>query len=489
MPSATNNGRTPPVAIGWLLLSAATALGPQASAAATTIYACYGKVLGVTRIVSGPGKCDPNLEISISWAQQGPQGPAGATGPAGAVGAPGPQGPAGAPGPAGAQGPAGPVGASGPQGPAGPQGPPGPKGDPGAATSGFSAQQVATLRFFDHNRVPGIIQLSNYLTGPNLNPGALAFDGKAMWVATPYDGSLLKLDAGSGAQLARLPIAGVGHLAFDGAHLWAAAGGLAPGAAILEIDPTSGAVLAQHPSTQLAGTTAVLLENPQQLAFDGQNMWVAEPGDGTIRNSGASGADQLLRMAVNNYDPSGLNNYINVATCSVGFVDATGIFDPTGSKRTLPRTVAFDGTYLWYGTINGLMRFAAPWDCSAAPEGPFLGGTSINGIAFDGTRIWATSLAGVSVVDAATGATINTITLGTQGNGGSALVFDGQHMWVAEGIAGSTVYELDAATGALVYSHDFRGDFQNFFAPIAAMAFDGQYVWVTMPYMQAIARF
>jgi hypothetical protein len=88
-------------------------------ASATTIYACYGKILGVTRIVSGPNKCDLALEIPISWNQQGPQG---TSGPTGSQGLQGPVGAAGTQGPQGPQGPqglAGPTGATGPAGPAG----------------------------------------------------------------------------------------------------------------------------------------------------------------------------------------------------------------------------------------------------------------------------------------------------------------------------------------------------------------------------------
>jgi hypothetical protein len=74
---------------------------------AATVYGCYGKFIGVVRIVSGPGKCDLKLEIPISWDSVGPQGPMGLTGPAGATGPAGPTGPAGATGQAGPQGPAG----------------------------------------------------------------------------------------------------------------------------------------------------------------------------------------------------------------------------------------------------------------------------------------------------------------------------------------------------------------------------------------------
>ena len=89
---------------------------------------------------------DPQLSVTTSMGQPGPQGPQGPPGPAGLNGSQGPAGPQGQPGPAGpqgvagaqgapgtagAQGPQGPVGPIGLVGPAGAQGPPGPAGPAG----------------------------------------------------------------------------------------------------------------------------------------------------------------------------------------------------------------------------------------------------------------------------------------------------------------------------------------------------------------------
>lgn len=85
------------------------------------INGCYGKVLGVLRVIdSEAGETCSRVEAPISWNQQGPQGQPGADGAQGPPGPPGPQGPQGD------QGPQGQPGAEGAQGPAGPAGPPGP---------------------------------------------------------------------------------------------------------------------------------------------------------------------------------------------------------------------------------------------------------------------------------------------------------------------------------------------------------------------------
>jgi hypothetical protein len=99
---------------------------------------------GNLRVVGNAGDCKKN-EQALTWNQQGPAGPAGATGPtgpAGPAGAKGATGPKGDTGAQGAQGPKGDTGAQGAQGPKGDPGSEGPKGEdgadgaPGAATLG-----------------------------------------------------------------------------------------------------------------------------------------------------------------------------------------------------------------------------------------------------------------------------------------------------------------------------------------------------------------
>jgi len=140
------------VAISTCLVGLIIAGFPRLGDAAT-IYGCYGKFIGMVRVVSGPGKCDLKLEIPMSWNSEGPIGPAGPTG------ATGPQGPQGAQGPAGPAGPEGPQGAQGPAGPAGPEGPQGAQGPAGPAGINVLAGQqcpqgkAVAVVGFDHNGI------------------------------------------------------------------------------------------------------------------------------------------------------------------------------------------------------------------------------------------------------------------------------------------------------------------------------------------------
>jgi hypothetical protein len=94
-----------------------------ANSAPATIAACYrtGSSPAVLERIAGSASC-PRGYTKVTWNQQGPQGPRGATGAQGPRGATGAQGPKGATGATGAQGPAGPKGTTGAQGPVGPAG-------------------------------------------------------------------------------------------------------------------------------------------------------------------------------------------------------------------------------------------------------------------------------------------------------------------------------------------------------------------------------
>ena len=98
-------------------------------------------------VLQDAGTACPKGTTAISWNQQGPAGPAGATGPAGPAGSAGPKGDTGAQGPAGNDGA---------QGPAGTQGPAGPQGPPGAASLDSLAGTVCNVGSPDQ----GTLQLS-----------------------------------------------------------------------------------------------------------------------------------------------------------------------------------------------------------------------------------------------------------------------------------------------------------------------------------------
>src|ERR1700733_2494446 len=108
------------LAAGGTTADATITVGPVDSSG--VIHGCYtSQALNGSHVfvLQDAGTNCPKGTTAISWNQEGPAGPAGATGPAGNTGPAGPQGPAGQ---TGATGPAGPQGSTGPAGPAGADG-------------------------------------------------------------------------------------------------------------------------------------------------------------------------------------------------------------------------------------------------------------------------------------------------------------------------------------------------------------------------------
>lgn len=117
-----------------LIILGASAFGVVANTPPSTFYACLmknGSLYNV--VVDSPAQDCHSGDISVTWDQTGPQGPAGLDGATGPAGPAGPTGATGATGPAGPQGLTGPVGPAGPQGPTGPMGPAGATGATGPA--------------------------------------------------------------------------------------------------------------------------------------------------------------------------------------------------------------------------------------------------------------------------------------------------------------------------------------------------------------------
>ncbi len=140
-------------------------------------------------IAAGGGTPDQNPNWAL-MAQQGAQGPAGATGPAGASG---PQGPAGA---TGAQGPQGTTGATGPQGPIGLTGPQGPQGPSGGSTNWRGTwNNTATYNAIDavaYNGSSYVALSTNVNAEPDISPSfwqLLAAEGQGFTFQNAFNNS------------------------------------------------------------------------------------------------------------------------------------------------------------------------------------------------------------------------------------------------------------------------------------------------------------
>lgn len=135
---------------------------------------------------------------------------------------------------------------------------------------------------------------------------------------------------------------------------------------------------------------------PLAIAFDGNNIWVANQSDNTVTK---------LRAI----------NGTTVATFAVGLA-------PSGA--------VFDGSNIWVVNFgdNTVTKLRAS---DGANLGTFAAGTRPLRIAFDGASVWITNnnaSGTVTKLRASTGANLGTFAVGSFPEG---VAYDGTHIWVA----------------------------------------------------------
>jgi hypothetical protein len=442
----------------------------------------------VAKNATNPG--DPAPDSNPNWslmAQQGAagatgatgaSGPIGLTGVTGAAGAQGPQGLTGATGPAGTQGPqgipglTGSTGAQGPQGVNGAQGPQGPQGTAGTGfnwrgafdcSASYSAGDVISYQgssWITNTPIGGCVQ-------PPFSPWALLAQQGA---AGPAGGGGQGLAEIRAALLQWYPtMYGVGsnpnEVAFDGTNIWVVNGA---GNSVTKLLASTGAVV---------GTYAVG-NQPNGIAFDGANIWVANnASDNVTELLASSGA--VVGTYVVGRRPRGIAfDGTNIWVANQGDSSVTKLLASTGVVVGTyvvvdggdPAGVAFDGTNIWVvnNALDSVTKLLAStgavvgtYTVGFTPNGP-----PIEGVAFDGTNIWVANHSG-SVIKllASTGAVVGTYAVSDP----IGIAFDGTNIWVAN--QSGSVTKLLASTGAVV------GTYAVGAAPFG-LAFDGTNIWV-----------
>lgn len=196
-----------------------------------------------------------------------------------------------------------------------------------------------------------------------------------------------------------------------------------------------------------SGHTIAVGSIPDQLAFDGDCMWVTNWNAGTVTRVRAS-------------DEAILGTY------------------PAGSN---PNPIVFDGQYLWVGSESSpqVTKIRASDGATVAtitglPSGHW-------GMAYDGSHVWVTNTGADSVtrIRVRDNAIVGTYPVG---DGPHGIAYDGrnQAIWVANNGSG-TVTRLLASTGA------DRGTFPVQSAPYG-IAFDGESMWVTNSASSSVTR-
>ncbi len=276
-------------------------------------------------------------------------------------------------------------------------------------------------------------------------------------------------------------------IAFDGTNMWVA-------------NVNSNSVSVINAATGSVTNTIAVGVAPQGIAFDGTNMWVANSNDNTVSViNAATGAPALInggtsKIAVG-INPSGIafdgtNMWVaNESTDNVSVINAaTGTVVKTVGVGSYPFGIAFDGANMWVtnrGGNNVSVINAATGQLATGFTNPVTVGTNPFSIAFDGTNMWVANDGGttVSVINAATGAPASNINGGspvTVGSNPIAIAFDGANMWVTND-GDNTVSVINAATGSFVKAVGVGTNPEG-------IAFDGANMWVTNYSSNSVTR-
>lgn len=226
------------------------------------------------------------------------------------------------------------------------------------------------------------------------SPGGITYDGRALWVTSNRDGIVSRIDPSTGART-DVPTGGnPADVVFDGTHVWVA--NIASGT-LTRIDPTTrattnvavatpaglfvaaGAVWVTQPPARdgdtplqrvdpvtLAVTSIAAGRAPAAVAFDGANLWVTDPGAGSMwRIDPKSGERAELKVG------------------------------------GAPRAVVFDGADLWItdssrAAVSKVVRATGVRTDYATP-------TPATALFHDRSRLYVTATSTLSVFDVATG--------------------------------------------------------------------------------------
>lgn len=266
--------------------------------------------------------------------------------------------------------------------------------------------------------------------------------------------------------------AGATGVAFDGQDIWVAN----------SIDHTVSRLARDG---TISGTFPVGT-GPFALAFDGENIWVANSG---IETPGSEPLEPgtLSKLAL---DGTVLGTYsvgmmpsalafdgdsiwvANLGDDTVMILDLNGNVSSTLSLGEQPRDFVFDGQNMWV-LIVGPRTSARSAVSKLSLDGSVLASFPVDGfipqaLGFDGKAIWVSNGDRGTV----TKRSLDGAELGTFPVGGNTLdfAFDGASMWVSDGLAGTVT--------ALAPDGTPLGTFPAGLATTWGMAFDGEAVWV-----------
>lgn len=357
-------------------------------------------------------------------------------------------------------------------------------GGTGSATQNFvdltTNQTVGGTKTFANPPVGNGSQLTN-INGANITNNSINGSALAFGAASRIDAGLLAtlrwdlLAAPKTIQVGSI-FPGLNNspqqIAFDGTNIWVATNLGGELTKLRASDGASQGTFTINGSAQWSG-----------IAFDGANIWVSDRHNGPVFKVRASDGAVLGTFAAEMIPYGGLafdgtniwaagtysgNGRVVKLRPSDGAIQ--GIF-PVGSVGSAPAAMAFDGQNIWVaisdGTVGTIEKRLASTGALLATYA--LSSSCPTKVAFDGVNIWVTNSCSGNITKllAATGAVQGTIAVGANPYG---LAFDGTNVWVANW-GSNNLTKLRANDGSV------QGTFPVGTQPIA-VAFDGASIWV-----------
>jgi hypothetical protein len=221
--------------------------------------------------------------------------------------------------------------------------------------------------------------------------------------------------------------------------------------------------------------------DPEGLAADGQDIWVANEPSWTVSRVRASdgkligtwtsarGASAVL-VAMGRIFVSGLDSPSGWLYMIDPTLDPGPVMTAASGLPPSPVSLAFDGSRIWTANLEGSVSIITPAPTLPWPVTTVTAGFQRPvGTVFDGSNVWVTDVAAGTLLklDSA-GSILQTVNLGQV----AFMIFDGANIWVP--LNGSdSVAVVQASTGAVLATLTGNG----LFGP-SAVAFDGQRILV-----------
>lgn len=184
---------------------------------------------------------------------------------------------------------------------------------------------------------------------------------------------------------------------------------------------------------------------PHDIAFDGENLWIAGFGDYMIFKISPADGKVLKTIPTSHQKPFGLT------------FDGSSLWVANATSSLIQKVDTLNGAVL--ATIS-------------APSSPYSAG-----LAFDGTNLWKNDQRG-NMITAVGDSTFSFSQSGSLmnkyaaiGNFPGGLTYDGTHLWSTDNDL-DKIHKIEPSTYSIIETYDAPGEM------CLGLAFDGKYLWV-----------